>query len=67
MHDIVMTRWRIRPRTNDYIQRRRPQGKTDRVRSADASLDDYGDAGQVGPFVGSGEGGPRCLATGWPV
>ena len=26
-----------------------------------------GGAGQVGPFVGSGEGRPRCLATGWPV
>jgi transposase len=32
-----------------------------------ASLDDYGIAGQVGPFVGSDEGRPRCLATRWPV
>ena len=28
-----------------------------------ASLDEYGDAGQVDLFVGNGEGRPRCLAT----
>jgi len=31
------------------------------------SLDEYGRAGQVGLFVGNGEGRPRCLATRWPV
>lgn len=30
LHDIVMTRWRVCPRTHDYIAKRRAQGKTDR-------------------------------------
>ena len=30
LHDIVITRWRICPETQDYINRRRAQGKTDR-------------------------------------
>jgi transposase len=29
LHDIVLTRWRICPRTHAYIARRRAQGKTD--------------------------------------
>jgi transposase len=30
LHDIVITRWRVCPRTQDYIERRRAQGKSDR-------------------------------------
>ncbi|TDC98822.1 IS110 family transposase, partial [Saccharopolyspora terrae] len=30
VHDIVLTRWRICPRTHDYIARRRAEGRTDR-------------------------------------
>lgn len=29
LHDILLTRWRICPRTTDYVTRRRAQGKTD--------------------------------------
>jgi transposase len=29
LHDIVLTRWRICPRTHAYIAKRRAQGKTD--------------------------------------
>ena len=29
LHDILLTRWRICPRTHAYIARRRAQGKTD--------------------------------------
>ena len=32
-----------------------------------SSLGEYRGAGHRGLFVGSGEGRPRCLATGWPV
>jgi transposase len=30
LHDILLTRWRICPRTHAYIARRRAEGKTDR-------------------------------------
>lgn len=30
IHDVVLTRWRICPRTQDYIARRRAEGRTDR-------------------------------------
>jgi hypothetical protein len=36
LHDILLTRWRICPRTHAYIARRRAEGKTD-PRSAAAS------------------------------
>jgi transposase len=29
LHDIVLTRWRVCPRTHDYIAKRRAEGKTD--------------------------------------
>ena len=29
LHDITKTRWRARPRTHAYIQRRRAEGKSD--------------------------------------
>ena len=29
LHDIVLTRWRICPRTHAYIAKRRAEGKTD--------------------------------------
>lgn len=30
LHDIVKTRWRVCPRTQDYVERRRAEGKSDR-------------------------------------
>jgi hypothetical protein len=30
LNDIVVTRWRVCPRTHDYIERRRAEGKSDR-------------------------------------
>jgi Transposase IS116/IS110/IS902 family len=44
----------------------RPRQNQDPKPSA-ASLGEYQRAGHRGSFVGSGEGRPRCLATGWPV
>ena len=29
LHDILLTRWRICPRTHDYVARRRAEGKSD--------------------------------------
>ena len=29
LHDIILTRWRVCPRTHSYIQRRRAEGKRD--------------------------------------
>jgi transposase len=29
LHDIVLTRWRVCPRTHPYVAKRRAQGKTD--------------------------------------
>ncbi len=62
LHMAVVTRMRM-PQIPAPTSRREPPKDALPARPVAASLDEYGRAGQVGPFVGSGEGRPRCLAT----
>ena len=63
IHIAATTQIRLDTDGRAYYRRKLAEGKTSPSRRCAASLDEYGDAGQVDLFVGNGEGRPRCLAT----
>ncbi len=66
LHTIALCRMRWDPARGPTSSTAQAKVSTKKT-SSDASWGDYGPAGQVGVFAGSGGGRPRCLATRWPV